>query len=109
MEERVNLIEQLQATPKWEKFEEWYKIQPEFIAPYFIGEIELDCGNLHAFKNFPFMLQKGVFEKFIESEGSDIVHIYPENWWGTWIEEYGYSEINEIDSFEEMLIWYFNN
>ena len=104
----MNLIQQLQASPKWKEFEEWYKQQPEFISPYHISEIELDCGNLDAFKNFPFMLQKGVFEKFIFENNTDItVDGYLGN------ETYGigstFADWKWFENFEQLLIWYFNN
>lgn len=107
----MNLIQQLQTTPKWKEFEKWYRIQPEFTAPYLINEVELDRGNLYAFKNFPFMLQKGVFEKFIESQGFII-----EQWYKISVKQMYVCLFNDAQkesifegTFEELLIWYFNN
>lgn len=109
MEQGLNLIQQLQATSKWSEFQKWYKTIPELQYPYSIDSIKLACGNFYAFKNFPFMFQKGVFEKFIESRGCNVI---------TWVGEYqieyclhakDYVAGKDFSTFEELLIWYFNN
>lgn len=98
----MNLIQQLQATPKWKEFEEWYEqkqynlplISEDYYGRWYIGLNELS-----------FEFQKGVFEDFIESQGQS-------HWLGTYSTHYLiYPKVayEESNSFEEFLIWYFNN
>lgn len=73
----MNLIEQIQQTPKWK-------------------ELEIS-------------FQKGVFEKFIyetSKEAIEVSDILGDECYYTYI---GYDDHNKFDSFEELLIWYFNN
>lgn len=93
----MNLIQQLQATPKWKEFEEWYDKQIYHLPLLGLGEGGEELG----FSDLSFPFNKGVFEKFIESQdvilnindgyitGKDVYHV--------------------ANSFEELLIWYFNN
>lgn len=101
----MNLIQQLQATPKWKEFEEWYNKQDYFMPMEGFREIDYIIG----FDDLDFEFQKGVFEKFIESQGFEIhfdgnYHLYCNQ---------SYILVNNKlpnwNSFEELLIWYFNN
>ena len=105
----MNFIEQLQQSPKWTEFEEWY-----YDKFYTYGSIPFEgwycngdpqCG----FVDLNIDLQKGVFEKFIESRGCNAI---------TWVGEYqieyclhakDYVAGKDFSTFEELLIWYFNN
>jgi len=102
----MNLIQKLQTTPKWKEFEEWYNKQGYYIPikgyfdeNYFAG-FDDDLG---------FEFQKGVFEKFISKDSTNItVDGYIVN------ETYGipgatFAQWKWFESFEELLIWYFNN
>lgn len=105
----MNLIQQLQATPKWGEFEEWYNKQEDIITLhnptcYCKGDCINGCIWLI---DLPFMYQKGVFEKFIESQGFEIhfdgnYHLYCNQ---------SYVLVNNKlpnwKSFEELLMWYF--
>lgn len=90
----MNLIEQIQQTPKWGKFTEWYEKNKHLNIP-----------PLPIFLSYEVMLQKGIFEKFIESQGQSY-------WLGITNTHYlTYPKVccEEFNSFEELLIWYFNN
>lgn len=100
----MNLIQQLQQSPKWGEFEEWYEqkqynlplVGGDYYGRWYIGLDELS-----------FEFQKGVFEKFIESQGGRFELTDDDNYiYWIWLEEKGYEEFK---SFEELLIWYFNN
>ncbi len=102
----MNLIQQLQATPKWKEFEEWYKDR------YMYGKGTDHVNNVlfeHKIKHQHFDEWKGVFEKFIESQGYKIItHVEK----GTsYYSLYRKGEVLSYgsDSFEKLLIWYFNN
>lgn len=105
----MNLVEQLKQTPKWKLFEEWYK---ESIYAY--GGIHFEgwyCGGepQSGFVDLSFHLQKGVFEKFIESEGDVFEQTCDRlfnNLYSIWQLESGYKKSKSFDS---LLIWYFNN
>lgn len=134
----MNLIQQLQKTRKWKRFEKWYNKQSYFIR--FNGYYQLH----QTFIELPFDFQKGVFEKFIESRGyniekglwdflkkekddmdeSQILKLrFKEKWFirsSVIVDNYYTSFcLNPLDnitketivfnSFEELLIWYFNN
>lgn len=118
----MNFIEQLQQSPKWKEFEEWYneyinKVNEEYEVGYIccFGEIEED-NKTNSWLGFPYEVnfcfiplefQKGVFEKFIESRDGTIETHYNNDDYVYWIwTEEGYSDFS---SFEELLIWYFNN
>ena len=100
----MNLIQQLQTSPKWKEFEEWYSKQ------YYILDNPANdlCFALELKQ--PFEKWKGVFEKFIESQGSKVICL-PTNsgeleyglYWK------GYVVGRNDNSFGELLIWYFNN
>ena len=126
----MDLIQQLQQTPKWKEFDAWYTEQ-EYCLPLRFIELPLE-------------FTKGVFEKFIESRGYNVekqLHDIPyeeraemsekellkvrykEAWFirTAVIVSDTYTPVclNPIDnylnrvvpfnSFEELLIWYFNN
>lgn len=117
MEERVNLIQQLQATPKWKEFEEWYNKYLTTLSTCTVGDkVHLDdinkdnlndlyggCVYAVNFCFLPLEFTKGVFEKFIESQGHNL---------------YQEIDVYQLDScpvtrceesFEALVIWYFNN
>lgn len=101
----MNLVEQLKQTPKWKLFEDWYKK-----SIYAYGDIPFEnwyCGGKpkSGFVDLSFDLQKGVFEKFIESCGQD----YWQGLTGTHYLTYPKVACEEFNSFEKLLIWYFNN
>lgn len=134
----MNLIQQLQTTPKWKEFEEWYNVQGYFVPLDGIYQLH------RTFIEFPIEFQKGVFEKFIESRGyniekqlhdlpreeraemseKDLLKVrYKEAWFirtvvivsDTYtsiclnpVDNY-LNKVIQFDSFEELLIWYFNN
>lgn len=123
----MTLIEQLQQTPKWKEFEEWYNFtyMPDNYTPsldYFRTRIDT-------------VFLKGVFEKFFESKELIVENIVispldiPEEfrkdlyenkicqkWYlrSTLITKTEYYTIcindpkNPFNSFQELLIWYFN-
>lgn len=101
----MNLIKQLQKTPKWKVFEEWYDKQ-DYSTPMG-GYLERDY--IVGFDDLEFEFTKGVFEKFIESQGYKIItHVEK----GTsYYSLYRKGEVLSYgsDSFEKLLIWYFNN
>lgn len=109
MEERLNLTKQLQQTPKWKEFEEWY-LKQSFILPFIEIQPRYDDDPyILGFWSLEFEFQKGVFEKFIESNE----HVFEQTsgrvgfvTYSIWQLETGYRKSN---SFEELLIWYFNN
>lgn len=93
----MNLIEQIQQTPKWGKFTEWYEKNKHLNIP-----------PLPIFLSYEVMLQKGVFEKFIESQHGILEQDHTGNGYcySIWDSQEGY---DEFKSFEQLLIWYFNN
>lgn len=104
----MNLIKQLQATSKWKEFEEWYN--EKF---YTYGNIPFEgwyCGGdpQCGFVDLNINLQKGVFEKFISKDATDIT---VDGYLGkeTYSLILNKSEWKWFNSFEELLIWYFNN
>lgn len=133
----MNLIQQLQVTPKWKEFEEWYETQNFDI--YFTPVYDYP-----GFTELEISFQKGVFEKFIEGRGyniekqlHDIPHEeraelsekellkvrYKEAWFIRTVvtvsniytpvclnplDNY-LNKVTPFDSFEELLVWYFNN
>lgn len=97
----MNLIQQLQATPKWKEFKEWY-------YPYYMGW-SIPMKETKTTTGFTFLhpdFQKGVFEKFIESRGQKY---YKGQYSDSHYLTYPKSACEEFNSFEELLIWYFNN
>lgn len=135
MEQGLNLIQQLQTTPKWSEFKEWYSIY-QVNTPH--------VPSLNTLERVPYELYKGVFEKFIESRGYNIEKQlqdisyeertdmseqkilelrYKEAWFIRTViivnDFYTPVCLNPMDnylnrlipfnSFEELLIWYFNN
>lgn len=98
----MNLVLQLQQTPKWKEFEDWYEqqqhniplISGDYFGRWYIGLDELGIE-----------FQKGVFEKFIESQGQSYWHGDS----GTHYLTYPKTACEEFNSFEELLIWHFNN
>lgn len=96
----LTLLEQLNKSPKWAEFEKWYEDWRDSHAKNF------HTFNIEVFKNYCFDIQKGVFEKFIQSSGY-------------WVATHDYSnqvslikdskKYSEFDgTFEELLIYYFN-
>jgi hypothetical protein len=104
----MNLIQQLQATPKWKEFKEWYNTQGYFLL--LEGKDNLDVEYTFGFDDLAFEFQKGVFEKFIESQGYII-----EQWlkeplmMASLFERKPGTRFVFEGTFEELLIWYFNN
>lgn len=124
MEQGLNLIQQLQQSPKWKEFEEWYNkwINTEEIQNYVIGQFvdfaEIsdqnktklgysDTYNVN-FCFLPLEFQKGVFEKFISKDATDIT---VDGYLGKETYSIGatFAQWKWFNSFEELLIWYFNN
>lgn len=113
MEQGLNLIQQLQQTPKWKEFEEWYYTQMvdnNYISPidvWLSSENSDTSFQIGAF-NLPFDFLKGVFEKFI---CKDATNITVDGYLGkeTYSSILNKSEWKWFNSFEEFLIWYFNN
>jgi hypothetical protein len=126
----MNLIEQLKQTPKWSEFEDWWDIHYlgycKVINPSYDSFLYIDnwC-------DFPFEFQEGVFKKFIESQNKwnyILVHIN-DNRWQLGLSYLGnnqdmvynlyYYDRNNLESdfeidvtfesFEELILWYFNN
>ena len=121
----MNLIQQLQQTSKWKEFDAWYTEQQYCLPLRFI--------------ELPLEFTKGVFEKFIESRGVNIekqlkdlsyeqkINLsenemlnkrYNEEWFiktvliinGNY--KTAFLPVDQqipFGSFEELLIWYFNN
>lgn len=96
----IILIQELQKTPKWKEFEEWYngKYKTENIL---VPSLTID--KLH------FDYLKGIFEKFIESEHG----IVEQKWVGHTLGDYSYRiykfKVRWVEgfNFEDLLIWYF--
>lgn len=93
----MNLIQQLQATPKWKEFMEWYEEKKH-----------LDIPSFPIFLSYDLILQKGVFEKFIDDEGLviKIEGMFPKQHYCIFQDS---KILRTHKSFEELLIWYFNN
>ena len=104
MEKEFNLIQQLQTTPKWKEFEEWYKNKYMNIEYASINDLIFE----HRLLFYHFDEWKGVFEKFISK---DNLNITVDGYLGN--ETYGigssFTEWNWFENFEQLLIWYFNN
>ena len=101
----MNLIQQLQTTPKWKEFEEWYSKQKFYLPLYDFGTFD------NGFVKYEFEFQKGVFEKFIAKDGLDIT---VDGYLGD--ETYGisgssptFADWKWFDNFKQLLLWYFNN
>lgn len=116
----MNFISELQKTPKWREFEQWYLYT---FHPY--GNIPLFgwyCGGdpKPGFNDMSFDFQKGVFEKYLLDQGYHLCTERRLNGNGLVLipvlyripEENalsGWCLINDTcDSFQELLIWYFN-
>lgn len=121
----MNLIQQLQQTPKWKEFEKWYNNYIKEVDEYEIGQLvylaEITSKNINDVEycntygvNFCFLppeFQKGVFEKFIESKGLIIEQWYKSSHNKNWVSVFPNVTSDSIfeGTFEELLIWYFNN
>lgn len=116
----MNLIQQLQQTPKWKEFEAWYESTSlhYYIQLYTMHSLGGD--PVDGFVDLSFSFQKGVFEKFIKNQGYHlcterrkngkglvlvpILYVIPQKG-DSWTQ----CLINDnCDTFEELLIWYFN-
>lgn len=101
-----NLIQQLQQTPKWKEFEQWYSKQDYSIPME--GYLERDY--IVGFDDLDFEFTKGVFEKFIEQwfeiHFDSSYTLYHKHVWEYVIDN---NKLLRCSSFEELLIWYFNN
>lgn len=96
----MNLIQQLQQTPKWKEFEEWYN-------NYYLTNKHVP--SLNTLEQVPYEMYKGVFEKFIESQEGvfeQTEDAYCNKTFSIWTIQQGYTKNK---SFEQLLIWYFNN
>ncbi len=109
----MNLIQQLQTTPKWKEFEDWYYTQMvdsnyPSLADVWLSAEESDTSYQIGALQLPFDFLKGVFEKFIIDSDLIINVEYP-------LHRMEYSIRRNADvykrfnSFEQLLIWYFNN
>lgn len=98
---KMNLTQQLQQTSKWKEFEEWYNNQLYTLSLNGYATTKHELG----FVDLPFSFKKGVFEKFIESKRQS----YWQGESGTHYLTYPKVSCEEFNSFEELLIWYFNN
>ena len=100
----MNLIQQLQSAPKWKEFEDWYSKQEFYLPFYDFGVFD------NGFVRYEFEFQKGVFEKFIEQKFE--IHfdgsytLYHKHIWEYVIDN---DKLLRCTTFEELLIWYFNN
>lgn len=110
-----DLIKNLQKSPNWSEFEEWYR------SNYGYGHIPIDswyCGGdpKPGFETLPLEFQKGVFEKYADLKGYRIsqefdfdasVELETSDGWI-------YGIIDDIHrclrfrTFEELIIWFFN-
>lgn len=113
----MTLLQKLYETPKWKDFEQWY--YSEIAKTNYINLDESwetenyeECYSYHiGFLQLPFVFQKGIFEKFIESQGGK----FEQTWTGQALGNHTFtiydSEENYCSTynFEEALIWYFNN
>ena len=123
MEKELNLIQQLQQTPKWKEFKDWYNqyidtVFWKYDIGQFVGLSEIteenskELGYSDTYQvNFCFLppeFQKGVFEKFIENQGNIVEQQHTESKmeYSIWIPNNHYVF---FDSFKQLLIWYFNN
>lgn len=120
----MNLIKQLQKSHKWDTFEKWYFEQP-FIISFFGREyFEETCnirevGFIDLFDKSNFCFTKGVIEMFVNSQGYQVhfdgsycLYKYKDGTYEIESESDGMTEFQRLlrrDSFEELLIWYFNN
>lgn len=126
MEEK-SLIRQFQTTPKWKEFERWFDQTYKDLVISGCPEVKFEKLTSNSIKDtdifitlLPFEFLKGVFEKFIESQGYHlcterrinrnglvlvpILYKIPEkgdNWTQCIIND-------SLDTFQELLIWYFN-
>lgn len=133
-----NLIQQLKQIPKWVEFEKWWDKEYSTVVKACNKYWDSDC-NTHisiyldfkAWCNFPFEFQAGVFRKFIESRNKwnsitvdysnkkSISEPYKGNQYDfEWTffnrnHDISISEDSDycvqFDTFEELIIWYFNN
>lgn len=99
----MNLIQQIQETPKWKEFEEWYNIQGYFVPLDGIYQLH------KTFIEFPIEFQKGVFEKFIEQNSNYFLTLITSELGVHSITVENLADKYLFYSFEELLIWYFNN
>lgn len=118
----MNLTQELQKTPKWKKFEEWYNKYLTTLSTCTVGDkVHLDdinkdnLNDLHGgceyavnFCFLPLDLQKGVFEKFIAENSKKTIDVT-----GTLRDEHyaiylGYGDYDSLGSFEDLLIRHFN-
>lgn len=98
----MNSIQQLQQTLKWKEFEEWYKKNYHWEG--------YQSESFNRFIDSKIEFTKGVFEKFIESQEGVFEQTsnadFSNRTYSIWTLETGYKKSK---SFEELLIWYFNN
>ena len=103
-----NLIEQLKQTPKWVEFEKWWNSQYSGKAIINMESLGYICFRVWC--NFPFEMQEGVFRKFIESQPRILLTHREDEYDGHYLivkRDGGISP--RLDTFEELIIWYFNN
>lgn len=93
----LTLLEQLNKSPKWPEFVNWYKEQSY--------QVPLDDNDLYqlGFIELPFEFQRGVFEKFIEDNSHIQRHTDATEWY-LWTEKTGNKY---FETFEQLLIYYF--
>lgn len=105
MEKELNLIQQLQQTPKWKEFSRWF-VEKNYPCTTLKDDHVTGCHEWFVQLHPDF--QKGVFEKFISK---DNLNITIDGYLGN--ETYGigssFTEWNWFENFEQLLIWYFNN
>ena len=106
----MTTIERLKKTPKWDEFESWYNNHYNYgNVPFNSWYCEGDPKS--GFIDLDFSFQKGVFERYLGSCGFTL--IIPD-----FIDKVKYAIAKPLfpgrtyvegDSFEALLIWFFNN
>jgi hypothetical protein len=98
----MSLIEQLKQTPKWSGFEKWW------CDNYFLKVLVYNHINIsfECFCSFPFEFQEGVFKKFIEQDS--VIAKYRTHYNISVLKEDCLIQ-DDFNTFEELILWYFNN
>lgn len=105
----MKLTEQLKQTSKWNEFEKWFdetytknymlRTCSSFQYPGTYLDFEYWC-------DFPFEFQEGVFKKYLEQDS--VIAKYRTHWNISVLKE-DYLIQDDFDTFEEIILWYFNN
>lgn len=106
----MTFIEQIQSSPKWGEFEHWYvnqQVQDRDGTSWWRLHIEKPkYGEEIIFIDLPFEFQKGVFEKFLKDSG---IELHQDNSGWCQIKKNNPHFAKTTDTFEEVLLWYFNS